>query len=36
MMVAVGVMALALATVVPVAARDPPPEADPGFRRCTT
>jgi hypothetical protein len=33
LMVAVGVMALAWATVVPVAAKDPPPQADPGLER---
>jgi hypothetical protein len=32
-MVAVGVMALALATAVPVAAKDPPSQADAGLER---
>jgi hypothetical protein len=33
MMVAVATMVLACATVVPVAAKDPPPEADTGLER---
>jgi hypothetical protein len=33
MMVAVAVMLLAFATVVPVAAKDPPSQADPGLER---